>query len=50
MKLAGEPEQAGCSEWHKSLVLRMLSPKFLCNVNNMRALIGFCLLVTSRLC
>ena len=44
---AGLPEKPGCSEYPKSCILRMLVRNFLCNVNNTRALIGLCLLVTS---
>ena len=46
-KSAGQPEPAGCTEWTKSRVLRMLACTFLCNVNDTRALIGLYLLVTS---
>ena len=49
MKPAGQPEQAGCGEWPKSHILCMLMYKFLCNVNDTRALIGLCLLVTLHL-
>ena len=49
MKPAGQSEQASCGEWPKSFVLPMLVHKFLCYVNDARALIGLCLLVTSQL-
>ena len=49
MKPAGQPKQPGCVEWPKSNILRMLVPIFLCNVNDMRALIGLCLLVMLHL-
>ena len=48
MKPASQPDQAGCGQLPKNCVLRMLVHKFLCNVNNTRALIGPCLLVTSH--
>ena len=47
MKSAGKHEQAGCNEYLNSHVLRILARRFLCNVNNMKALIGRCLLVMS---
>ena len=40
---------AGQAEKPKSRVLRVLVCKFSCNVNNTRAIIGLCLLVTSHL-
>ena len=42
MKQSGQPEQADCGlgKLPKSLVLHMLVHKFLCNVNDTRALIG----------
>ena len=49
MKPAGQPEQAGCGEWLKSRVLRMMVRRFICNVNDTRGLIGLFLLVTSHL-
>ena len=49
MKLACQPEQAGCGKYTKSRVLHVLVRKFLCDVNGRRALIGICLLVTSHL-
>ena len=49
MKPAGQPEQADFSEYPKSCILRMLACKFLCDVNDTRALIGLCLQVTSQL-
>ena len=48
-KPVNQPEQAACSEQPKSRVLRMLECTFLCHVNDARALIGLCLLVTSHL-
>ena len=48
MKPAGQPEQAGRGEYIRGRVLRMLVPKFLCNVNDTRTLVGRCLLVTSH--
>ena len=42
MKPAGQPQQASLSE------KRMLAHRFLCNVNDMKALIGPCSLATSR--
>ena len=50
MKPDGQPEQAGCGEYPKSCVVHMLVLKFLCNINDTRALIviGLCLLVTSQ--
>ena len=49
VKPAGQPEQASCDECPKSRVVRMLQRSFLNNVNDTRALVGLCLLVTSRL-
>ena len=49
MKPAGQCEQAGCGEYPKRHVLRMLVRRFLCNVNDTRALIGPCVILTSRL-
>ena len=49
MKPAGQPEQAGLGKEPKSRVKCMLVRKFLCSVNDTRALIGLCLLVTSHL-
>ena len=49
VKPVGQSEQAGCGELPKSRVLRMLQCSFLCNVNETRALIGLCLLVTLHL-
>ena len=40
MKPAGQPEQAGYGEKHKSRLLRMFVRKFLCNVNDTRALVS----------
>ena len=42
MKPAGQPEQASFDELLKSRLLRMLVHRFICNVNDMRALIGPC--------
>ena len=48
MKPDGQPEQASVNEYPESCALRILPRRFLCNVNNTRALIGPCSLVTSR--
>ena len=49
MKQSGETEQEGCGEQLKTRILHMLAHKFLCNVNDTRALVGLCLLLTSHL-
>ena len=41
MKPASQPEQAGCGEWPKGRVLRMLARRFLCNVNYTKVLLVF---------
>ena len=46
---AGQLKQAGCGEWSRSRILCMLVRKLLCNVNDTKALIRLCLLVTSHL-
>ena len=48
MKPASQPKQAGYGEKPKSRVLCMLQRSFLCNVNDTRALIDLCFLVTSH--
>ena len=49
MKPASQPEQAGCGNKPKSIVLHMLLRRFPHNVNDTRALIDLCLLVMSHL-
>ena len=43
-----QPKQAGCGEYPQNCVLCKLQHSFLCIVNNTRALIGLCLLMTSQ--
>ena len=51
MKATSQPEQsASLNQWPKSCALCMLSCKFPCNVNDTRAMIGLCTLLTSRWC
>ena len=50
MKAVGQPKQASLNEQPKICALCMLVHRFLCNVNDTRALIGPCSLVTSPLC
>ena len=50
MKPADQPEQASLDEYPKSCVPGMLAHRFLCNVNDMRSLIGPCPLVMSHWC
>ena len=49
MKPSGQPEQADCGAWPKSRVLRMLVRKFICNINDTRALVSLCFLVIFHL-
>ena len=48
-KTSGYENQAGCDELPKSCILHMSARKFHSNVNDTRALIGLCHLMTSHL-
>ena len=45
---AGQPDQPGCCKKPKRRILLILACKYLYDVNDIRALIGLCLLVTSH--